>query len=384
VSGGNYNIASGSNASVGGGSTNAAIGNNATVAGGNNNYCVGSGATISGGSADTANGQSSTISGGVSHTVDAYFGGVGSGYNNIAGDSTIDSAAVVSGGRDNSALNRYGSVGGGRGNTASGQYATVGGGYADTANVDYAVVAGGQNNHAGDYWTTVSGGLYNYASNNYATVPGGRADTAAGLYSFAANNNSFTDQSNSAVFNGQVATATGQTRVGALSKASGTFTIDHPLDPENKILNHYFVESPDMSNLYSGSAVLNAGGRAKVDLPDYFDALNKNPRIQLTGVGSSDVYVAEDIQDNRFAIGGKPGMKVYWTVIADRKDPSAEITRIIMPVEQPKTGSLAGRSLDDDFLAVTKEQLESLGKADGFQFRHASEERRYEETKGSK
>jgi hypothetical protein len=183
------------------------------------------------------------------------------------------------------------------------------------------------------------------------------------------------------VFNGQSSTATGETRVGVLSKAGGSFTIDHPLDPENKILNHYFVESPDMSNMYSGSVVLDGNGQAKVDLPDYFDALNKNPRVQLTGVGSSEVYVAEDVQANRFAIGGKPGMKVYWTVIADRNDPSAEIIRNIMPVEQIKEGVLAGRSLDDEFLVVTKEQLESMGKADGFKFRHASEQARYEEMK---
>jgi hypothetical protein len=52
-----------------------------------------------------------------------------------------------------------------------------------------------------------------------------------------------------------------------------------------------------------------------------------------------------------------------------------------MPVEQPKYGGLAGRSLDDEFLVVTMEQLERMGKADGFTFRHASKQKRYEEMK---
>jgi len=75
------------------------------------------------------------------------------------------------------------------------------------------------------------------------------------------------------------------------------------------------------------------------------------------------------------AIGGKPGMKVYWTVIADRKDMSAEATKLLMPVEQPKSGDLAGRSLDDNFLVATMAQLEKMGYGDRFQFRHEADRR---------
>ena len=122
----------------------------------------------------------------------------------------------------------------------------------------------------------------------------------------------------------QTTTATNQTRVGVLSKASGSFTIDHPTDPMNKILNHYFVESPEMINVYRGVAHLDADGRAEIDLPEYFDALNRNPMVQLTGVGTSDIYVLEDVEGNHFAIGGAPDTKVYWTVTGDRKDPSLQ------------------------------------------------------------
>ena len=60
--------------------------------------------------------------------------------------------------------------------------------------------------------------------------------------------------------------------------ASGTksFKIDHPLDPENKYLVHSSVESNDMMNLYNGNVTTDASGQAKVNLPSYFTALNKD------------------------------------------------------------------------------------------------------------
>jgi len=227
----------------------------------------------------------------------------------------------------------------------------------------------------------VGGGYGGVASGAYSTVAGGTDDTASGYSSFAANNNSNAAYTNSAAFNGQATTASNQTRVGALSKASGTFTIDHPLDPQGKILNHYFIEGPEMRNIYDGEAVLDASGRAVVALPDYFDALNRGPRIQLTGVGSSDVYVAQEVVGNQFTIGGRPGTKVFWQVTGERKDVSAEATRRMMPVEQPKTGPLVGRMLDDDFLAGCMDQLVREGKAQGIDFRTAAGRAKYEKMK---
>ena len=42
---------------------------------------------------------------------------------------------------------------------------------------------------------------------------------------------------------------------GNLTKGSGWFKIDHPLDPENKYLSHSFVESPDMMDVYNGNVI---------------------------------------------------------------------------------------------------------------------------------
>ncbi len=383
VCGGYQDTASGAYSVVSGGLQNNASGSYATVGGGRNNTASAIYSTAGGGYDNLASGNYSAISGGYNDTAFAYFSGVLSGYRNRAGTGTYDSAATVAGGRNNHANSKYSFVGGGCKNTANSYYATVAGGDSNWATYEHATVGGGYGNTASGYYATVSGGVINKALNYGATVAGGQNDSSIAFYSFTVGENSTvpSGDDNSAAFNGQTTTASGQTRVGILAKNSGTFTIDHPLDPENKILNHYFVESPEMVLIYRGSIVLDAGGRAAVDLPDYFSALNENPLIQLTGVGTSDVYIAEEVQENGFVVGGKPGAKVHWTVTGARKDPSAEITKILMPVEQPKDGGLAGRSLDDEFLVSTLAQLERMGKASGFKFRHASEENRYNEMK---
>ncbi len=136
---------------------------------------------------------------------------------------------------------------------------------------------------------------------------------------------------------------------GNLSKGGGSFKIDHPLDPENKYLYHSFVESPDMKNVYDGVVLLDANGEAKVELPNYFETLNKDFRYQLTAIGtpSPNLYIAQEISNNSFKIaGGKPGMKVSWQVTGIRKDPYAEKHRI--PVEEEKPVKERGKYLHPD------------------------------------
>ena len=117
---------------------------------------------------------------------------------------------------------------------------------------------------------------------------------------------------------------------GTLSKSAGAFTIDHPLDPANKYLQHSFVESPDMMNVYNGNITTDAQGEATVMLPDYFEALNQDFRYQLTVIGQfAQAIVATEIQDNRFTIKtDKPFVKVSWQVTGIRHDPYANDHRI--------------------------------------------------------
>ncbi|MEJ2629237.1 MAG: hypothetical protein P8078_11850, partial [bacterium] len=124
---------------------------------------------------------------------------------------------------------------------------------------------------------------------------------------------------------------------GTLSKSGGSFKIDHPLDPDHKYLQHSFVESPDMMNVYNGNVVLDGNGEARIILPDYFEALNRDFRYQLTAVGAPgpDLYIAQEISGNQFTIaGGKPGTKVSWQVTGVRKDVWAEANRIRVEVEK--------------------------------------------------
>jgi len=125
---------------------------------------------------------------------------------------------------------------------------------------------------------------------------------------------------------------------GNLSKNSGSFEIDHPLDPANKYLYHSFVESPDMMNLYNGTVMLDANGEAVVELPEWFEALNRDFRYQLTCIGGfAPVYIAEEISSNHFKIaGGNPGMKVSWQVTGIRQDAWANAHRIQVEVEKPE------------------------------------------------
>jgi len=135
-------------------------------------------------------------------------------------------------------------------------------------------------------------------------------------------------------FNGRVRVQGNLQVTGSVSKGSGTFMIDHPLDPENKFLYHSFVESPDMKNIYDGVVIMDKNGHATVSLPEYFEALNKDYRYQLTCIGGyAPVFIAKEVSSNQFEIaGGSPGLKVSWTITGIRQDPYANANRVVPEV----------------------------------------------------
>jgi hypothetical protein len=115
------------------------------------------------------------------------------------------------------------------------------------------------------------------------------------------------------------------------------FRIDHPLDPANKYLNHACVESPDLKTIYDGTVNLDLNGEAVVELPNWFEALNKDFRYQLTCIGGfAPVYIADEITGNRFKIsGGNPGMRVCWQVTGVRDDPFARANPVAVEEDKP-------------------------------------------------
>ena len=129
---------------------------------------------------------------------------------------------------------------------------------------------------------------------------------------------------------------------GELNNSITTSTIDHPQDPDNKILNHAGVISSERMTIYSGNVTLDNQGRAIVQLPDWFESLNTNFRYQLTSIGGwARVYIEETIDDNQFTIaGGRQGLDVSWQIIAERNDPYAKENPL--EIEENKDASAQG------------------------------------------
>ncbi|MBI2682744.1 MAG: hypothetical protein HYX26_05925 [Acidobacteriales bacterium] len=151
---------------------------------------------------------------------------------------------------------------------------------------------------------------------------------------------------------------------GTLSKGAGSFKIDHPLDPARKYLYHSFVESPDMMNIYNGVVTLDAKGRAWIDLPEWFEALNRDFRYQLTALGrpAPNLYVAREVAHNRFQIaGGRPNARVSWQVTGIRHDAYADANRI--RVEETKPPAEQGTYLHPELFAPRKESVQNAGRS---------------------
>jgi len=101
------------------------------------------------------------------------------------------------------------------------------------------------------------------------------------------------------------------------------FTIDYPLDPANMQLRHYALESNEVLNVYRGIIMLDTNGKAEIELPVYFDAVNINPSYQLTAIGTpQQPYILSEINGNKFEVAGVPDTKVSWIVYANRNDPT--------------------------------------------------------------
>jgi hypothetical protein len=199
----------------------------------------------------------------------------------------------------------------------------------------------------------------------------GSSGSGAGVVGFSTSDTGVYGSSGSGysgVFFGPLHVGGAMTVTGYLAKSGGGFLIDHPLEPANQYLNHAFVESPDMKNVYDGNVTLDANGEASVILPDYFEALNGDFRYQLTALGAPgpNLYIAEEIQHNRFKIaGGTAGGKVSWQVTGIRHDPWAEQNR--RPAVMDKTGQERGKYLYPQGYG----QPDSLGM--DYEKRHAME-----------
>ncbi|MBK6725702.1 MAG: hypothetical protein IPG63_00335 [Xanthomonadales bacterium] len=185
-----------------------------------------------------------------------------------------------------------------------------------------------------------------YAYANSASAKAARFGNSSGTAVTLAGGSSALEASGNAIIAGDLGV------FGTLSKGGGSFKIDHPLDPANKFLLHSFVESPDMMNVYNGNIITDARGYATIDLPDWFEALNRDFRYQLTVIGTfAQAIVSKKVEHNRFEIrSSRPGIEVSWQVTGIRKDAWAEKHRI--PVEVQKAPAERGKYLHPELYGV--------------------------------
>jgi hypothetical protein len=95
-------------------------------------------------------------------------------------------------------------------------------------------------------------------------------------------------------------------------------------------------------------------------LPDYFAALNRDFRYQLTVIGQfAQAIVSKEISRSRFTIQtSKPGVKVSWQVTGIRHDAYANAHRI--QVEEEKPPQEVGRYLHPELFGASPEQAIGL------------------------
>lgn len=97
------------------------------------------------------------------------------------------------------------------------------------------------------------------------------------------------------------------------------FRISHPTKP-GYWLRHGSTESPVSGTEYTGTVTLDGSGKAVVELPEYFEALNKpeGRTVHLTAVGRPFPVGADPVLDGMFTVYGDPGRDVCWLVKAER------------------------------------------------------------------
>jgi hypothetical protein len=117
---------------------------------------------------------------------------------------------------------------------------------------------------------------------------------------------------------------------GSIKAITKSFKIDHPLDPENKYLEHGSLEGPEHGIYQRGRA--SGYKEVKVSMPDYFMALGEDSySIQITPRVNANLYVSEsNVKGFKVKrIGGFIFSNQYiefdYFVVAERKDVKVEL-----------------------------------------------------------
>jgi hypothetical protein len=318
---------------------------NATVNGSLGAGPITASSSSSGGTGVYANAGSSVGSNGV----------IAIGATGVAGYTTVAGSIAVYGNGGNSTGSNgvvgYGATGVAGNSTITGSYGTYGNGSTGVwgnstgTGANVGVYGSGGSGGTGVYGVGDTWGVLGQ-SNSASGSGGGFGNSSTGDALFTYNQSGGW----AAFFDGDVDVD------GNLSKAGGSFKIDDPLDPANKYLYHSFVESPDMMNIYNGNAITDGQGSAVVQLPEWFETLNRDFRYQLTAIGQfSQAIVASKVTNHQFTIKtDKPNVEVSWQVTGIRQDAWANAHRI--PVEVLKAEHDRGLYLHPELFGAPAEK----------------------------
>lgn len=280
----------------------------------------------------------STFTGAYGESDDGHFGGLGGSFFGVRGEYNNGNVGflghVSSGvrGRSNGNVGRLGHEDyGASGEHDDGNFGHLGGSlngaYGENANGNFGHLGGTQNGAYGEH----NNGNYGFlGSGNYGAygvhTNGNVGRLGSSNYGVYGNGTPY-----AGYFQGDVHVT------GTITEASAAFKVDHPLDPENQYLVHSAVESPDMKNVYDGNVTTDARGEAVVELPEYFEVLNRDFRYQLTVIGTfAQAIVAEKMRGNRFVIRtDQPSVEVSWQVTGIRQDRWANENRIVVEQDKP-------------------------------------------------
>jgi hypothetical protein len=359
IAGGYTNNAAAQGAAIGGGEFNSATANQSTVAGGNNNVASARYSSVGGGEFNVARGLAATVPGGESNTA-------GGDYSLAAGRSArVRQPSETGDANGDEGTFAWADAGGANFmSTGPNQFLVrAGGGVGINTNAPQGDLQLGSATDTTAFRFGSAGARHHLISNRDMVFNAFDADLAPNgqsVFIWRKNFSKFNENSFATLMTladnadllvvGNLTGLANASFAGTLSKGAGAFKIDHPLDPENKYLYHSFVESPDMKNIYDGVVTTDGDGYATVELPEWFEPLNRDFRYQLTVLDEADeagfvqAKVVRKVKDRRFAIRtSRPRTEVSWQVTGIRHDAFAEKNRI--PVEQDKPADERGTYL---------------------------------------
>ena len=262
--------------------------------------------------------QNSSINGGVTNKICGFGNSfIGGGVSNIISGSSAaygsqPTAAIVGGylNKIEGSFN-HNFIGGGQGNRITGSNTNIGivGGYFNRVTIsDSSQILGGCQN--------------TICTSNFSSIIGGKSNTIAASHNCSAIIAASSKISTAAntLFTCNICA------FGSLTKASGTFLIDHPdpsLEPTHNLV-HSFVESPTAGDNIYRFSVTTVNNEAEIILPEYYRYLNKDSQLWVSANGHfGKAFGLINISVTKIKVTSNEDGKYNIMLVGTRKDKAA-------------------------------------------------------------